>query len=68
MTIQANDYHGIVLRHRPDIFRCPVNAKRSAARRTKPHRVILGEVGDHLIVCNADAQRLVRAGYCLAGR
>lgn len=57
-------YHAVRLANRPAIFRDGDLAMR-VARRTR-ERVVLGECGEYLLVTNADAQRLVRAGYELA--
>ena len=61
-----NSYNSVALKYSPDIFRIERLAHSYASRSRKFNRVIMGDAGEYLIVCNADAQRLVRAGYELA--
>ena len=64
MTL-PNSYNNVALKHRPVFFSTERYAH-SYASRSRFSRVIMGEAGQYLVVCNADAQRLVRAGYELA--
>lgn len=52
----------IKLKYRPDEFLCVEAALRWADHSPKFNRVIFVE-GVYFVVCNADAMRLVRAGY-----
>jgi len=68
MTRTAN-YRGTALRHRPEIF-TSVEAAQLSLRiggYVKPMWLVLGHSDDDgaeaLLVCPADAQRLMRAGY-----
>jgi len=63
---RTNDYNGTTLRHRPDIFSNRERAHSWALRSIKPMWVIMGNVGEYLIVCPSDASRLMRAGYELS--
>ena len=62
MTLTRN-YHGVALKHSPDIFVSGALAMTCAARCEKPHRVVMGAAGQFLVVCPADATRLARAGF-----
>jgi hypothetical protein len=62
MTLRYH-YNGVPLRHNPFFFRCPLAAQAWSDRTVKPSHVVLGEVGDVLVVCPADAARLERRGY-----
>lgn len=53
-------YNGTTLRNRPHVFRSGSLAVSSAV---KGQRVVMGEAGEYLVVTNADAMRLHRAGY-----
>jgi hypothetical protein len=61
-----NNYNAVALKYAAVRYSTRNAASRGAAHYTTPHRVIMGEVGDWLVVCNSDAMRLVRAGYQLA--
>jgi hypothetical protein len=56
-------YQNVTIKYRPSIFSNESAALRWAECSTKFNRVILAEVGVFLVVCNADAMRLVRGGY-----
>jgi len=63
----AIDYkNALGLRYKPDQFTQIESAKRWADRCNKLHSVILGCNGMFWVVCFADAQRLVKAGYEIA--
>ena len=62
----TNAYSNVALKYSPDIFSQSRYAHSFAARSLKFNRVIMGDAGQYLVVCNADAMRLVRAGYELA--
>ena len=62
MTTQNNTYAGITLRHRPLIFRSLDLAGNCAARDPKAV-VMMGVVGEYVVVCMADAARMERAGF-----
>jgi hypothetical protein len=62
MTLTRN-YHGVALRNRPDLFVSEALALTCAARCERPHRVVMGADGQFLVVVNADAMRLARAGF-----
>lgn len=62
----SNSYNNVALKYSPDLFNTERYAHSYASRSRKFNRVIMGEAGQYLVVCNADAQRLVRAGYELA--
>ena len=57
------NYNNVTLKRQPAIFRNGALAASYAARSVKPHRVVLGNAGEYLVVTNGDAMRLVRAGY-----
>ena len=59
-------YNGLTLRHTPYVFVSAEAAERYADACVKPMRVVLGLVGDYVIVCPADAERMIRAGYEMA--
>jgi len=56
-------YQNVSLKYKPAIFSNKESALRWAAFSPKFNRVVMADVGDWLVVCNADAMRLVRAGY-----
>jgi len=58
----AASYNGISLRAAPIIFRS-LAAVESAATRYQKHWIVLGEVGEYLLVLPVDANRLSAAGY-----
>ncbi len=58
-----HSYEGVSLKYRPAVFTTEKNAVSSARRCLKPHRVVMGLAGQWLLVCNADAMRLHRAGF-----
>jgi len=62
-TALRYSYEGVSLKYRPALFTQERFALSSAARCVKPHRVVMGLVGEFLLVCNADAMRLARAGF-----
>jgi hypothetical protein len=59
-----NNYTGVRLKHRPELFRSESLAVICAEQMKKPHRAVKVDRG-YLVVCNSDAMRLVRAGYTL---
>lgn len=63
-----NTYNGITLRQRPSIYRDEAVARDALAHGgwVKPMRLVMGEVGEWMIVCPADAARLERGGYEIA--
>lgn len=63
-TTTRAKYNGVPLRHAPAVFRFEANA-RSFAERTRDW-LVMGECGEWLVVCPADAARLERAGYEMA--
>lgn len=58
-----NNYEGVAIKYRPMVYTVAEYAMASAARCIKPHRVVMGIVGQYLVVCPADASRLCRAGF-----
>jgi len=62
MTLTRN-YHGVALKHSPLFFTVESLALMCADRCIKPHRVVMGVVGQFLVVCPADATRLACAGF-----
>ena len=62
----TNAYRTVAIKYSADVFTSERFAFSFAARSQKFNRVVLGESGEFLVVCNADAMRLVRAGYELA--
>ncbi len=51
------------LKYAPDIFHNLSIAKSALKHYVKMHIIMLGEVGDYLVVCGSDAERLYRLGY-----
>ena len=58
-----NVYNGIPLRNRPSIFRSLAAAERWAAGSAKAAWIVLGAVGEYVVVCPADFSRLTKAGF-----
>lgn len=58
-----NNYHGVSLRNRPDVYRTHAAAARGASYCIKPHYIVMGVAGEFLLVCPSDARRLVSAGF-----
>ena len=58
-------YNTVTLRRRPIIMRDGAMALRTAARCVDSMLVVMGEVGEFLVVTYGDASRLARAGYQL---
>ncbi len=56
--------HG--LKYQPSIYRNEALARSALSHYVKPHRIILGNCPEFWIVCHADAERLLRAGYEMA--
>lgn len=51
------------LRYTPDIFKSLENAKSFSSHAVKTQWVVMGFVGQYLVVCPADAQRLIKNGF-----
>lgn len=56
-------YNGLPLRNRPSIFRDLSNAESWAKSSVKAAWIVMGLPGEYLVVCPADFERLIRAGY-----
>jgi hypothetical protein len=61
MTTQIKSTYS--LKYSPDVFSTREAAFRSTERSVKMAIVMLGENGKFWVVCMADAQRLVKAGF-----
>lgn len=61
-TLTAS-YNGLALRHAPGIYRSLDSAEFWAKASAKAAWIVMGLPGEWLVVCPADFERLLRAGY-----
>lgn len=59
----SHSYAGVPLRNRPMVYTSLALAEQCAASCIKAAWIVLGNVGEYVVVCPADYSRLTRAGF-----